>query len=62
MKILSSSIRVERKWPSTSWRYVPEHEGLTLKRAREIYQKGLQWKKDGMKQRVVETTQKIIKL
>lgn len=59
----TSTYRVIHKWPSTSWRYVPEHDGICLKRAREVYADGLEYKKQGMRQKIIKTTvsEKVIK-
>lgn len=58
MKILFSHYRIERKWPSTSWRWVPEDEGLTLQRAQAKRRYYRQWPE--MKTRMIRTTQTLI--
>lgn len=62
--ILSITYRVERRWPKVSkrWASVPEHNNVTLHRATLICESGQPWCKDGMEQRVVRTTEKVIRL
>lgn len=59
---MKPTYRLECKWPHSSWSYVPEHSNLTLKRARELIVKDRHFEREGMKQRIVKTTQKVIHL
>ncbi len=61
MKILSKQYRVETKWPTTSWRYTPERDQLTAQEAIAIQKSHKVYQKDGMKQRIVCTTEAIVK-
>lgn len=59
-KTLSSSYRVERRWPSvTSWRWVPEHQDLTLAQARAVRKAGREWEPQ-MRQRIVRSVDVIV--
>jgi hypothetical protein len=57
-KTLSSHYRVESKWPFSGWRWVPEHEGLTLPAARAVFARGAEFK--GMRQRIVRSLERVI--
>lgn len=59
---MKSSYRVETKWKHSSWRYVPEHGDLTLKRANEVVSEDKEYEREGMKQRIVVTTQKVLRV
>lgn len=59
MKTLSLTYTLECKWPHSSWRCVPEHDGITLQRAQQIrrsYRRD--WPK--MRTRLVRTTIAIV--
>lgn len=59
--LLSSTYRVERRWPSSGrWAYVPEHAELTLQRARAIVREGKQYEREGMRQRITRTAEHVI--
>lgn len=56
---------VQRRWPTKlvpkpGWRFVPEHEGLSLKRAREVVQDAKHWHPCGLQQRLVNSSGRII--
>lgn len=59
---MKTTYRVERHWPHSPgrWAWVPEHERLTLKRAREVLANGKPFEREGMKQRIVATIQKVV--
>lgn len=58
--LLFSSYHVERKWSCTSWAYVPEHDELTLAQARALVKKDKHYEREGMRQRIVRTTDRIV--
>lgn len=59
--LLSSTYRVERQWSRNgSWHYVPEHNGMTLTEARRAVRQGKSFEREGMRQRIVRTTERVV--
>lgn len=57
---------VQRRWvskltPSPGWRWVPEHEGLTLTRARLVVANDRCWQRCGLQQRIVNSAGRVLR-
>ncbi len=54
--------RVLNRWPKSkpNWGYLPEHDNLTLIRARAIVKSNAHWQPCGLQQQIETTTGKII--
>lgn len=60
---MKTTYTLERKWPhSGRWAYVPEHGNITLKHARELIAQDRHFEREGMQQRIVVTSHRVMHL
>lgn len=59
---MKTTYRVEHNWPHSPnrWAWVPEHANLTLKRAKDIVAKDKVFEREGMKQRIVASIERVV--
>lgn len=55
--------RVEHRYPKISkrWAYLPEHDNLTLAKARQIRERLKEFEAGGLRQRIICISQTIVK-